>query len=127
VSTPDPLAGLRDQIRTLTEAAERLVRDVGAATGRADAPAAPARPHQQPPPPAGWHQSAPAGAPAELAGLLRLLELLGEILPAELHAPLIDLVRELLVLLRALIDWAVARLEAPDRGREVEVEDIPII
>jgi hypothetical protein len=122
VSTPDPLAGLREQIRSLTEAAERLVRDVGAAAGRPDA-AAPA----QSPPAAGWHQAPPAEASSELAGLVRLLELLGEILPNELHAPLIDLVRELLVLLRALIDWAVARLEAPGRGHDVEVEDIPII
>jgi hypothetical protein len=115
VSAPDPLAGLREQIRSLTEAAERLVHDVGATAASA-----------QSPPAAGWHQAAPVEASSELAGLLRLLDLLGEILPDELHAPLIDLVRELLVLLRALIDWAVARLEAPGRGHDVEVEDIPI-
>ncbi len=122
MSTPDPLAGLRDQIHTLTEAAERLVRDVGAAAGRPDPAASPS-----PPPAAGWHQTAAGEAEPELEGLVRLLELLGEILPTELHAPLIDLIRELLILLRALIDWAVARLEAPARGREVEVEDIPIV
>jgi hypothetical protein len=106
VSTPDPLSSLRDQIRSLTEAAERLVRDVGA------------------PPAAGWRESQ---EPRELAGLVRLLELLGEILPADIHGPLVELIRELLVLVRGLIDWAVARLEEPERGREVEVEDIPIL
>jgi hypothetical protein len=109
VSTPDSLAAVRDQIRSLTEAAERLVRDVGA---------------RQPPPAAGWQESR---EPRELAGLVRLLELLGEILPPDIHGPLVELIRELLVLVRSLIDWAVARLEEPGRGREVEIEDIPIL
>jgi DNA-binding HxlR family transcriptional regulator len=51
---------------------------------------------------------------------------LREILPPELHHQLTDLVRQLLVLLRALIDWAVTRLEQEGPGREPEVEDIRI-
>jgi len=31
------------------------------------------------------------------------------------------------LLLRALIDWAVSRIEGGPRGRDVQVEEIPII
>jgi hypothetical protein len=57
---------------------------------------------------------------------VRLLGRLREVLPAELQEQLVDLVRQVLLVLRALLDWAVVRLEAEARGREVEVEDIPI-
>ncbi len=128
MTEPDPLAGLRDQIRSATEAAERLVREARAAgvgEGRPDRPRA--RPAPEPPtPPAGWEADGAQGAPAELIALARLLGVLREILPDELQQQVTDLLRQLLTLLRALIDWAVTRLEQEGRGREVEVVDIPI-
>jgi hypothetical protein len=126
VTEADPLAGLRDQIRSATEAAERLVRDARAAGVGEGRPGRP-RPAPEPAtPPAGWEPVAADDAPAELIALARLLGVLREILPAELQQQVTDLLRQLLVLLRALIDWAVTRLEQDGRGREVEVVDIPI-
>jgi DNA-binding HxlR family transcriptional regulator len=50
-----------------------------------------------------------------------------ELLPDELQQQVTELIRQLLLVLRALIDWAVARIERGPRGRETEVEDIPIV
>ena len=61
----------------------------------------------------------------ELAALVGLLEVLRGLIPRELADQLTDLVRELLLLARALIDWYLERLELR-RRRPVEVEDIPI-
>jgi hypothetical protein len=134
MSEPDPLAGLRDQIRGATDAAERLLRDArgqprpgpgpGRGPGRGPVPAG--GPQKPTTPPAGWQAAGETGAPAEVAALVRLLGLLRDVLPAELQEQLVDLVRQVLVVLRALIDWAVTRLEADARAGEVEVEDIPI-
>lgn len=110
MSQADPLAGLRDQIRAATDAAERLVRDA-----RADPPA----PRQPDGPGAG-------GLAAEVAALARLLEVLRDLLPADLEQQLADLIRQLLRVLRALVDWALVRLETGEPGRRAEVEDIPI-
>ncbi len=114
MTEPDPLAGLRDQIRGAADAAERLLREARPDGGRPGAPPAAGRP------------PAAAGAEADVVALLRLLDRLRDLLPAELEQQLVDLVRQVLVLLAALIDWAVTRLEADDRGGEIEVEDIPI-
>ena len=123
MTEPDPLAGLRDQIRGATDAAERLLRErrSGAAPPRATGTT----------PPAGWQAKAAGVATAgglegDVAALLRLFERLRDVLPAELEQQLVDLVRQVLVLLRALLDWAVTRLEPDGRGQEIEVEDIPI-
>jgi hypothetical protein len=125
VTATDPLAEIRDQLRAAADAAERLVRDA-----RPDPPPAgrgPGRPDTAgPAPPAGWQEADDGGVPPELLALARLLGVLREILPPELHHQLTDLVRQLLVLLRALIDWAVTRLEQEGPGREPEVEDIRI-
>ena len=65
------------------------------------------------------------GRSAEARALLALVDLGRGLVPAELRGALADLARELLLLLRALIDWYLERLEL--RRREpVEVEDIPI-
>jgi hypothetical protein len=45
--------------------------------------------------------------------------------PDELQQQVADVIRQVLLLLRAVIDFWVERLEAP-RGGEVEVEEIPI-
>lgn len=113
----DPLAELRDQIRATTRAAERL------AGQSAEARAAPI-------PPAGWATPGDhAERQQELQALVALVEALRELVPDELKAQVRDVLRQLLLLARALIDWWVERIEgagaapADDPGR---VEDIPI-
>jgi hypothetical protein len=81
----------------------------------------------------GWavgqeHEPAP-GAPSELQLVLRLLEAVREAIPPELSAQLAEAVRELLLAVRALIDWYLDRLEQaarPGRPADERVEDIPI-
>jgi hypothetical protein len=104
---PDPLADLRDRVRATTEAAERLMRDV------------PAR---------GWAAPAPAAGDArsEMQQLVALLESLRDLLPPELRVQVTELARQLLLVLRALIDFLVDQLDRGPRGAEPTVEDIPI-
>ena len=66
-------------------------------------------------------------APPSLTSLALagLLESARSSLPPELAHQLAQAARELLIALRALIDWWIARLER-EPERPVEVEDIPI-
>lgn len=76
-------------------------------------------------PPNGWE--APHQEDASTADVLAQLgELLGELVPEDLQLRIAEAVRELLVALRALIDWLVTRLEHRPGG-PVEVRDIPIL
>jgi len=104
------------------EAAERLVREAHA---RAEEAARAAGADSVPP--NGWASpgSSSAAPFGDLSGLLRLLDSARGALPPELARQLADALRELLIALRAIIDWSLARLE--DDGRdEPRVEDIPI-
>ena len=58
--------------------------------------------------------------------LTQLSELLQEFVPEDLQKRIAEAIRELLVALRALIDWLVERLERRPSG-PVEVRDIPIL
>ena len=51
--------------------------------------------------------------------------MLGELIPPELRAQLGEVLRQILLLVRALIDWIVERLPQT-RGAEPVVEDIPV-
>lgn len=87
----------------------------------------PSSPHggSAPPPEGGWE--IPREQAAEAADLLsRLGELVQEFVPEDLQKRIAEAVRELLVALRALIDWLVERLERRPGG-PVEVRDIPIL
>jgi len=106
---PDPLDELRERVKATTDAAERLMRDV------------PPRGWASPPPPA-----AAGEATSEMQALVALLESLRELLPPELRTQVTELVRQLLLVLRALIDFLVDRLDRAPRGGEPTVEDIPI-
>jgi hypothetical protein len=101
------------------EAAERLVREAHA---RAEAAARAATGDV---PPNGWASAETPRDFPDLAVLLRLLDSARGAIPPELARQLADALRELLVALRAIIDWSIARLEhdGPDEPR---VEDIPI-
>jgi hypothetical protein len=112
MADPDPLDDLRAQVRATQEAAERLM---GAGV-----------------PPRGWDVPSvdPGGFSDEVRALAGLLSALRDIVPPELRDQISDLVRQLLLVLRALIDWLVARIEQEvDTTRAGSVrtaEDIPI-
>jgi hypothetical protein len=108
----DGLAELRERLRATAAAAERLVDEAAAQrTGSADVP------------------RAADEANHELRALVSLVELLRDLLPSELREELAQVVRQILLLVRAVVDWWVARLESgedvapPD---PVRVEDIPL-
>jgi hypothetical protein len=135
----DPIELLREQIRMATAAAERLVRETGAgkpgARSRGVAGADPAADPPPPPlrdarsvPPSGWATpESTAEAASELQALAQLFGAVRSALPEEVVQPLMELIRQLLLVVRAVIDWAVERIERGPRGSEVQVEDIPII
>ncbi len=70
-----------------------------------------------PPPP-------PRGSGPDLAPLFAIAEALRRGVPRELQAQFNSLLREVLLTLRALIDWYLERLERPELAPQVE--DIPI-
>jgi hypothetical protein len=108
----DPLAELRERIARTQEAAERLA----AAAARAPVST----------PPAGWQAARDLGGDSpEARALATLAETLRSLVPTDLQEQITVLVRELLLAVRALIDYLVDRLERK-RAEPVEVEDIPI-
>lgn len=107
----DPLAALRERIRRTADAADRLADDMGNGRARAGT--------------TGAEETAD-----EARALVALVQMLRELLPEELRRQVMDLVRQVLMLLRAVIDWYLARLEqapggSPRRPAPV-VEDIPL-
>jgi hypothetical protein len=88
------------------------------------------------PPPAGWQrredQTAGSGDPTassargELDVLLQILNAVRDRLPPELQHRLGEALREVLLAVRALIDWYLERTERR-RSQAVQVEDIPIL
>lgn len=131
---PDParsetelLGELRERIRETQAAAERIAAEaVEAATARARAGGADTPRH---PPPSGYavpgEHTNPDGDTSELGALVALIEIARSLVPPELARQLAELLRELALLARALIDWYLERSEHR-AARPVEVEDIPI-
>jgi hypothetical protein len=78
--------------------------------------------HQQHQPPPSSNGSPPP--PPDLSALLAVLEALRRAIPAELQDQFTTLQRELLLTIRALIDWYLERLDKPELAPQVE--DIPI-
>jgi len=106
----DPFAALRDRIRSTADAADRLADE--AARGGA----------------AGAAGSA-SEATQEAQALVSLLALLRDVLPDELRQQVTDLVRQVLLLVRAVIDYCVLRLEAgppASRAAPPVAQDIPL-
>lgn len=93
-------------------------------TIRPDEPPAGAPNGWDPPPPGDGPPPPPRGAGFDLSPLFVLVDALRHALPAGVQQQFTHLVREVLLTLRALIDWYLERL---DRGsREPQVEEIPI-
>jgi hypothetical protein len=82
------------------------------------------------PPPSGW--AIPGGdenrhsESGQFDGLVAALTSLRDRVPPELQSRLADAVRELLIAIRALLDWYIERLER-ERTPTGEPEDIPIL
>jgi hypothetical protein len=124
VSDRDALEGIRAQVDAAYASAERLVREAEAAARAAAADV----------PPRGWAgPEAPprTGSTVEaLQAIAALLEVVRGAVPAELAQQVAVATRDLLIALRALIDFSLAQLEAGPAatGGAVPraVEDIPI-
>ena len=114
----EPLGQMRSQVDAAYAAADRLVREAEAA----------ARERVGEVPPAGFEGERVEGersAFPDIAALAGLLEAARTSLPPELAHQLASAARELLLALRALIDWWIARLEHEPEV-PLEVQDIPI-
>jgi hypothetical protein len=136
-TTPEALQALRERLQATQEAAQRLAEEAAEeararAAGGPEGSAGPADPgdrREGRPPPAGWDVPRRAGdAHAEIDALLALLAQLRDLLPPELRAQLAELARQILVFVRAVLDWWIERMDggvARGGGRD-DVEDIPI-
>jgi hypothetical protein len=109
----DALERVREQVEAAHAAAERLAREARAAAESANRSV----------PPRGW--DVPREKEPETQALAGLLDAVRGALPPELLRQLAEALRQLLLAIRALIDWYLERLDR-SRQREVEVEDIPI-
>lgn len=77
-------------------------------------------------PPRGWEAPrSESPPPSDLQALAGLIEALRGVVPRELSEQLTAVVREVLLLIRAVLDFYLERLDRPARG-EPEVEEIPI-
>ena len=101
MAPPDPLTDLRERVHAAQAAAERLAGEAR-----------------------DWPRRETADELDALVGLLRTLR---ELVPAELQAQVTEVIRQVLLLVRAIVDYWVERLDGgPAGGRAVEVEDIPV-
>jgi hypothetical protein len=107
--------------REAYEAAEKLVREAQEHAERL------ARESASEVPPNGWSSGSPPPSNAfpDLGALLGMVDTLRGQLPPELARQLADAVRELLIAIRAVLDFTIDRLAEPP-APEREVEDIPI-
>ena len=98
--------------------AKRLMRAEQAAAEAAAAASVPPRgwsvPGQEPPPP-----------PFDLSQLTALVESLRGVVPPDLARQLAESLRQLLLALRAVLDWYIARLDG-DEEPPRDVQDIPV-
>jgi len=111
--TGDPFDELRARIRSTADAAERLSFEAAAADENGG----------------GRRARAADDATQEAQALMALVQLLRDLLPEELRQQVSDLVRQVLMLVRAVIDWYLQRLEpGPGAARAAGpvVEDIPL-
>lgn len=124
----ETLRRLEERLGRASEAAERLIAEAASEAGRRAARAA----ERIAPPPAGWQMprggekgpgAGPVGELEEALG--QAIRSLRELIPPELERRLLNAVREVLLAIRALIDWYLERLERR-RSEPPEVQDIPI-
>jgi hypothetical protein len=125
----DALRRLEQRLDRAAEAAERLLADAVTAGTGVPADAATAGPEV---PPSGWQRSGTGsepGAPSgggELDLLMAILASVRDRIPPELQRRLAEAIREVLLAVRALIDWYLERTERR-RAEPAQVQDIPIL
>jgi hypothetical protein len=116
------LRRLEQRLDRASEAAERLIAEAAAAAVRE-------------PPPAGWQQrerdadaaaSERGAAGLEFELLLEAIQALRDRIPPELQRRLGEALREVLLAIRALIDWYLERRERRG-GEPAPARDIPIV
>ncbi|MBA3328945.1 MAG: hypothetical protein H0T43_11655 [Solirubrobacterales bacterium] len=114
----DPLHALRERVRATQEAVERLAAE--ATQARAQATDERGRANDGVP-------RAGAEATGELQALVALVDMLHGLLPPDLQAQVTELVRQLLLVIRAILDWSIERMEhRPAPSTPPPVEDIEI-
>lgn len=107
----DPLAALRERIERTQEAVDRLAAETARAREHAGSPAGP--------PPTD-------DAAAEAQALATLLQTVRELVPEDLWRQLAEVVRQLLLLLRGILDWWIERLAPGAEPAGPVVTDIPV-
>jgi hypothetical protein len=78
------------------------------------------------PPPSGWQIPEDGAVPPDLDPLVTLVQAVRDLIPPELQRRLVAALRELLLALRAVIDWYLERMER-QREQAADLEDIPIL
>jgi hypothetical protein len=108
----DPYEALRARIKATQDAVDRLASEAHEAR-RDEGPGPGPRSDE---------------AHEEIRALVALVELLRDVLPPDLRAQLAELIRQLLILLRAILDWWIARIDprADDAGEPPVMEDIEV-
>jgi hypothetical protein len=111
------LRRLEQRLSQASDAAERLISEAARSSER----------HR--PPPAGWQapgdQEGSAAHPSELESLLQAVRALRDLIPPEVVGRITAALREVLLALRALIDFYLERIDKPS-PEDAEVEEIPI-
>jgi hypothetical protein len=128
----DALRRLEERLSRASEAAERLIAQAAiraSAGGDADPPNDDSG-NTVRPPPAGWQapeEELRTEAPRlDVEFLAQIIQSLRDLIPPELQRRLVEALREVLLALRALIDWYIERLERR-HTEPLEVQDIPIL
>jgi hypothetical protein len=109
----DALRRLEERLNRASDAAERLMSEAAAKVK---------------PPPAGWQAPEDDGGRSQnrdLELIVQVVQSLRELIPPDLERRLAEALRELLLAIRALIDWYLDRAERR-RSAPAEVHDIPI-
>jgi hypothetical protein len=128
----EALRRLQERLGQASQTAQRLMAEAAQAAkqqrGVEKEPPAEGEPEPAKPPPAGWQASengrtSPPGA--ELDALIGAIRSLRELVPPDVIQRLAEAVKDVLLALRALIDWYIERLDRR-RAEPPPVEDIPI-
>ena len=125
----ESLRRIDERLQRASDAAERLLAEATAraAAGAPSGERTPPATDEQTPPPSGWQVpgNGDERRASDLELFANLLQSVRDLIPPELQRRIAEALRELLLALRALIDWYLERAE--QRRREpAKVQDIPI-
>jgi hypothetical protein len=122
----EALRRLEERLDEASETAQRLMAEAAAAATRRREQDGQ---NSNRPPTSGWQtpqsESSGRGPGGELDALVGAIRALRELVPPEVIHRLAEAVKEVLLALRALIDWYIERMERR-RAEPPPVEDIPI-